>query len=162
MRVKVKKTEKGQSLFEIIFVIAIVALVLVGIVSLSATTVRNTDTSSNQVLAARHTRETVDWLRNERDIDWGSVSDRAGVHTGAGNTYCINAVGSWPGSAGECAAIDFISGTNLQREVVLRYTNALENEVSVTIEVSWTDSQGLHQEIINTTLVDWNQVEYLH
>jgi type II secretory pathway pseudopilin PulG len=156
--------EKGQSLFEIVFVIAIVALILIGIVSLSVTSVRNSDTSSNQALAARYARETVDWLRQQRDVGWSNLATNSSAWDSAGpRTWCLESVEtSWPASDGNCSATSFISETNLLREVSLQFTDVNNNKIKAGVSVRWIDSQGTHEKIINTTFIDWNQVESLY
>src|SRR3989344_7941590 len=110
-----KRIFYGQSLFEIIFVIAITALILTGVVSLSAVSVRNSDTSSNKTLSSKYLREATDFLRMQRDTDWTSFSARA---SDAGITWCLKDLVTWPALSGTCATTDFISGTNnLFREV---------------------------------------------
>ena len=47
--------QSGQSLFEVVFAIAVVAIIISGVVALSATTVRNSSFSRNNALATMTT-----------------------------------------------------------------------------------------------------------
>jgi Tfp pilus assembly protein PilV len=156
-----KAYENGQSLFEIVFVIAITALILVGVVSLSVTNVRNTDTSSNQVLSARYSRETLDWLRQQRDISWNNLASHSGDSASSALVYCLkNLPTSWP-VAGSCVSTNYIPGTNLLREAAVQFTDVNENKIRATVSIRWIDTQGTHERLISTTFVDWSQVENL-
>lgn len=147
-----KKLFSGQSLFEVLFAIAMVAIILTGVVSLGTASVRNTSFSSNQGLAARYARETIDWLRQERDGDWNNIASRVTL-----DPWCITDINAgWPGSSGSCDSTNNISGaSNLFREVTLTFAG--DNEIAAEIAVEWTDSQGLHQEILNTVFVNWQE-----
>ena len=75
---KKKITNFGQSLFEVVFAVAIAAMILVGIVSLATTSTRNSIFSRNNSQATKYAQEVVEWLREERDKDWINLSSHIG------------------------------------------------------------------------------------
>lgn len=138
LKINKKKNIRGQSLFEIIFAVAIAALIMTAVVVLSTDSVRNSSFSRNQTLASRLAQEAHEWLRSERDSDWTTFAGRVG-------TTCLGAL-SWSGS---CA----VTGTPFSREVTLTLINP--TTVEADIIVSWTDGQGTHEVRSVTRLTDW-------
>ena len=144
---------RGQSLFEVIFAIAIAALILVGVVSIAASSVRNASFARNQALATRHVQETSEWLRAERDADWTAFSLRASA---GGTDWCLRAL-SWtsPSYSSACSASDFIGSTIFIREAKLDLTTS--DIVEATITVEWTDTQGLHEARSVARYTNWRR-----
>ncbi|MFV1917388.1 MAG: hypothetical protein ACC618_02840, partial [Patescibacteria group bacterium] len=105
---------KGQSLFEVIFTLAIAALIMVGIVSLAASSIRNSAFSRNNTQATRYVQEASEWLREQRDTDWSVFSGYAS--SAPGEKWCLTSL-AWPGSSGNCGTTT-IDGT-FTREVTL-------------------------------------------
>ena len=95
-----KFSNLGQSLFEVIFAVAIASMIMVSVVSLSKQTVSSSDYSRNNALASRYAQEATDWIRQERDgdddpatNDWQIFYDRA-----SGNpTICLEDL-AWGGA----------------------------------------------------------------
>ena len=141
----------GQSLFEVIFALAVASIVMIGIVTLAASSVRNSTFSRNNAFATRFVQETSEWLRELRDgNDWVTFSSYA---NGSGVTYCLPSLGvSFP-PQGTCAIDDYINGTIFIREVIL--TLISPDIVDVEITVEWSDAQGLHQIRSVTQLTNW-------
>ena len=136
--------DKGQALFEIVFAVGIASLVLIGVVSLVTTSVRNTDFAQNETSATKLTQEATEWLRKERDENWTafasySVSD-PGKKTNLGKL-------EWGLSDNE------VPGTHFTREVVLETLET--NKIEATVSVSWKDSQGRHSVESITRYTDW-------
>jgi len=141
----------GQSLFEVVFAIAVASLVITGIVSLSTTSVRNATFARNKSLASRFTQEASEWLRGERDSGWDSFASRAALLPGT--TWCLRDT-SWPGADGSCGSSDFITGTSIfKREATLTEISA--NDIQADIIASWQDAQGVHEVRNVTRFTDW-------
>lgn len=150
---------KGQSLFELIFAMAVVIMIIVGVVSLAGRSVRNESFSQNQSLASEYAQQAVEWIRGYRDTDWDVFKSRSAP--GAGNEWCINSLpplplGAWSATPGACAGN--IANTILQRTIILA-DDAVEpaTVVHVTVIVSWTDTQGFHEVRSVTRLTNWNR-----
>jgi Tfp pilus assembly protein PilV len=132
---------KGQSLFEVVFALAVAALVLTGIVSIAATSVRNSSFARNNALATRYVQETSEWLREQRDNNiWADFSGNAD------ETYCFQSLGGTFPAAGGCSTTDYINDTIFVRQVILTLENTANpgDTVEAEITVRWTDAQGLH------------------
>lgn len=148
---------RGQSLFEVLFSVAIASLILVSIVSLVAGSVRNADYSQNNALATRFAEEGSEWIRQYRDASWVEFKNHA---TNAGSTFCINSLPYPPpawGLPSSCGST-FIAGTIFTR--TLNLTNDpgdTANLVIAAVTVNWTDSQGVHTVRSISKLADWNR-----
>lgn len=138
----------GQSLFEVVFALAITALILTGVVSLSAMTIRNSDYSKNNALATKYAQEAVEWLRGQRDTDWTTF------YTHSGTTPVVTCLGTSPITSwgGSCT----ISGTVFSRSVTLTTDSANLDIIEAMITVSWTDGNGEHRVTSTTRFTHWN------
>ena len=63
--------QKGQSLFEAVVALAISALIIVAVVALVASSIRNASFSRNVTLASRYAQQATEWLRGQRDANAG-------------------------------------------------------------------------------------------
>lgn len=150
------KVELGQSLFELVVAIAISALVIVAIVSLVASSIRNANYSKNNGLASSYAQNATEWLRSERDRDINKFMINAQTPA-----WCLKdsplTISSWS-QVGACNAGDFISGTIFLREV--HFTSSVvggKTVIQTAVVVSWTDAQGLHEVTNTTNFTDWRQ-----
>lgn len=140
--------KKGQSLVEVIFAVSIAALILIGIVTVVASGVRNTSFSRNKALATRYVQEASEYLREQRDSDWDTFIPYASPSA----TYCLSSLSSGL-TAGECSSGDEVSDTPFSREVVLSASSSAV--VHVVISVEWSDAQGLHEVRSVARYTDW-------
>ncbi len=64
------KMSKGQSLFEVVLALGLAALIMVALVSLVSSSIRNTTFARKKTVATRHAQEATEWLRGQRDEGW--------------------------------------------------------------------------------------------
>ena len=148
--------EKGQSLFEVLFSIAIISIILIALVSLVAGSVRNSDFSQNNALATKYVQEASEWIRQYRDADWNEFKTRSGG--GSGSTWCIDTLPYPPPTWGLVSACTgTIPGTPFTREMNLVDDTTDPDLVHVTIVASWEDSQGMHTVKSISSLSNWNR-----
>ncbi|OGM11457.1 hypothetical protein A2Z22_00200 [Candidatus Woesebacteria bacterium RBG_16_34_12] len=148
---------KGQSLFEVIFAIAIAAMILTGVVALGATSVRNTVVSRNKNLSGKYLSEATEWLRQQRDESW--QNNLVNHITAPGPRYCLDEL-DWD-NIGVCGASEYISGTNMLRNLTLAYADTENRVIQVTIDIGWQDSQGTHVERSVTRFTNWKTSLFL-
>ncbi|OGM09131.1 hypothetical protein A2159_01725 [Candidatus Woesebacteria bacterium RBG_13_34_9] len=143
-----KKLNQGQSLFELVVAISVIALILMGIVSVAAVSVRNSSFSRNSTIANKYAQEATEWLRQQRDSNWSVFSTHS---DSSGITTCL---GSEPLNAwGNCSAISGI----FYRQVTLTTDAADINIINSEVLVTWTDSQGDHEINDTTIFTYWNK-----
>lgn len=134
---------KGQSMFEVVIAIFIMALVIVGVVILATNSISNASFSKNKTLAGRYTQEAIEWLRGQRDAD--IIVFKTKIAT---SPYCLNTL-TW--NAGACGSSEFIidsaTGTTIFKRRVDLTTSLInsKNIIEVTVIVSWDDSKGSHE-----------------
>lgn len=140
---------KGQTMVELLVALGIAALVLVAVVAGAISALSNVMFSRSQGESNRYARESLEWLRGQRDTGWTTFSSKASASPGT--TWCLKNL-DWllPGT---CSAADTIPNTTLFREATL--TTVAANDIDITIIVSWSDSRGSHQTRLNSKLTKW-------
>lgn len=138
----------GQTLIELLVALGIAAIVIVALVSLTTTSLSNANLARFESDSNRYAREAMEWLRSQRDFSWTTFSSKASL---GGTTWCLSML-SWPGSSGTCSG-NFISGTSLEREILLTTTS--DTEISAVAKVFWTDSKGQHETRLNSIFTRW-------
>lgn len=145
------KFQKGQSLFEAVIALTISSLIIVAVVSLVASSIRNASFSRNITLASRYAQEATEWLRGQRDSDISTFINNTLI-----STWCLNKL-EWAQS-GPCGNNDFIEGTNFSRQVSFSLNRINSKDViQADIKVFWNDSQGYHEARSVTNFTDWRQ-----
>jgi len=135
-------TEKGQSLFEIIFALGLITLILIAVVSLAGLSIKNSSFSQLQTTATRYMETTMEWLREQKELDWDNFYTFALNASISNSKWCFNEL-SWENATlGECSG--FIIDTNIKREITF-VTNLNPAEVQVIVNVNWLDSNGYHE-----------------
>jgi type II secretory pathway pseudopilin PulG len=139
---------KGQSLFEVLFAIGVVSIILVGVISLTTSSIRNASFSNNNAVAAKYAQEATEWLREQRDSGWS-------VFVGySGGAACMGTL-DW--TAPSC----LIPGTTFERRRTLTASDAdgdgTDDTVETLVVVSWSDSQGTHEARSVTRLTNWRR-----
>lgn len=149
--------EGGQSLFELVVAIAVSALVIVAIVSLVSTSIRNATFSKNSAIATSYAGSATEWLRSQRDADINTfVTNVTAVEN---SPRCFNNL-DWTRTSG--CGTDTITGTPFSREITFSQTQtivggSIKTVYTADIVVSWTDSQGIHEVAISANFSDWRQ-----
>lgn len=145
------RLQRGQSLFEVVIAIAVTAIIVVALVSLTSSAVRNATFSRNNTLASRYAQEATEWLRGQRDGDVDDFMNKSLIPT-----WCLSNL-SW-NQSGTCANNNVIPGTLFVRQVnFIRTTVSGKVLVEARLRVSWQDTQGNHEVVSSTQFADWRQ-----
>lgn len=148
---KMKKKMEGQSLFEVMFAVAVASIIMMSVVALSKQTISSSDFSKNNSLASRYAQEATDWIREERDNNWLLFYNRAGPNP----TICLEGF-AWGGPP----LCPDIAGTIFNRSVTLQQidldANPGNESVEVEVVVTWEDGKGIHQVSNISRLTNWN------
>jgi hypothetical protein len=148
-----RKYERGQSLFEVVVAIAISALIIVTIVSLTSSSIQNSSYSKDKTLASTYVQEATEWLRGQRNNDIASFL----THTET-PLWCLNDLSTAWSHVGACGSGEYISGTPFTRQVVFgRSLVGAKNLIEADVTVSWTDSKGIHEVTSATNFSDLRQ-----
>lgn len=161
MKTKIKsKIIDGQSLFEVVFVIGIVSILVTSIVSLSTRSIKNSDVSSNREEAARLAQEGAEWVRDQKNTQgWASIYSN--VESGNAR-WCLNTL-SYPPSYGTCDGATMSNGLFTRWVTFTCYVRTFSppainggacpqngtNVMDYTVFVSWENTSG--NNIVNVT-----------
>jgi Tfp pilus assembly protein PilV len=151
------KKDNGQSLFEVVLALAVATLIVVALVALASSSIRNTTFSKNKTLATRYSQEAAEWMRGERDADWTTFYGRA-----ANPLYCLKSLSWTEATIGSCGTGQEILNTAFKREVSFTRTTVTvggmpKDVVEAEIKVYWSDAQGMHEVRTATDFTDWRQ-----
>lgn len=153
--------QKGQSLFEIVVALAISTLIIVALVALASTSIKNSTYSRNNTVASRYVQQTIEWLRSERDGDWESFYTR-----GIGNPNVCLLDLDWNSSfvAPKCMEDQTITGTFFYREITfipgsVTVGGVVKNYMDVLVKVYWLDGQGSHEVSSTARFSDWRDLQ---
>jgi Tfp pilus assembly protein PilV len=144
--------QKGQSLFEVVLALGVIALILVAIISLTLVSVRNTNFTKNKSLATRYSEDTEEWLRIQKTSNWSQLTTYAAV-----SKRCMPDLDWTTARIGSCDPVsttDNIAGTIFDREISLSVNNQ-KTEVTADVSVSWTDAQGFHKSSSSVVFQNW-------
>lgn len=148
---RVKRNQKGQSLFEVVFAVGMSALIITAVVVLAANALSNSTFSKNKALAGRFTQEAVEWLRSQRDENWDNFYTRTLT-----TTWCLPDVDWAEAKVGICGVADTIlANSNFRREV--NFTEIDASNIETKIKVYWEDGRGLHETSTITNFTDWRR-----
>lgn len=137
------QNEKGQSLFETIIALSVVTVIVVALLIMATTSVRNASISQLKSEALRYSQEGAEWLRGERDTDWDLFYANSGAIA-----QCINTLQWGTASCGSSK----IEGTKFARTVEFIRDTAV---VEATVVVSWQGNDRQSQVETVVTLTDW-------
>ncbi len=152
-----KSIQRGQSLFELVLSIGVIAIIIVALVSLVNNAVQNSTFSKNKSLATRLAEDGTEWLRSQRDKD---IADFLTKTSTLPYSWCLKDAPltdtSW--NQHSACGTTTVSGTIFVREVTFA-TSLVSGKTLVVsnVKVSWQDSKGQHETLSSTQFADWRQ-----
>lgn len=122
------KENKGQSLIEMVIALSIVIIIILALVGLITVSIRNATFSQNQALATKYAQEGIEEARRLRDEQ--------------GDSFFTD---------GSCSLTESVGIFTRTR------TCSFDGDktMTVTVVVSWTDTQGYHKSELTTYLTNW-------
>ena len=142
-----KKNILGQSLFEVVLALGLVALIITAVVAVASLSIGNISFSKSQTTASRYIEGTLEWLRSERNQSWEVFSSQA-----ATTTWCIPELSWTEAKVGYCQTGDVVSDTVLKREI--DFASISPTEIQVLVRVYWQDKGGYHEASSVTSFTD--------
>ncbi len=115
-------------------------------VGLASRSIGNTTFSREKTQAAKYTQEAVEWLRGQRDVDWGVFRLKGSP---SGTNYWLQTL-AWSASSSP------ITGTAFTRQAIIIYNAAANPDVvEARVVTSWSDSAGTHESRVTTYFTNW-------
>lgn len=134
----------GFTLIEILVFTALVSVFFVVAAAVSAFAINVMKSNENRLYATHYAEETLEWLRNEKEVDWVTFNTHI-------SNWCMVSLG-WT-SGGPCpttGATSFQLSSKFNRDVSLS-TDAASNVVAL-VTVSWKDISGITRSVITKTV----------
>lgn len=147
----IKCRKSGQSLLEIIIIVALVAISILTLVKGFTASVGNSRLVSERTAAEDYAKEAIEWIGYQRDLDWDDLKALA-----TGDKYCLPTL-DWPAGPGVCttAAADFVQFNNLptiyRRELVLTF-DVIGSEIVAVVTITWPEGNEFRME---KSFTDW-------
>ncbi len=146
---------KAFTLIEVVIFIAISSIILITIVSLSISIIRQTTTSHHKLYAARYADELAEWLRIQKEISWQDFYTRAQFSRPAETILCANGdIGLTSTlisdlTLGLCPEYNGITSPNpgpkiFKRTITFQPQAVADNKKSVkgTVRVEWQEANN--------------------
>lgn len=154
-----KTNNKGQTIVEVLVVTAIIAMLLLGVLTLNINTQKTTTQSRKIAQATKYNTQAINWLRARRDkLGWELFLNIINEDSGAGGslTYCLQ---NLPETElefqnlanSECTDTNYIPNTSFIRELTLTIS---QDTVQANITTSWQEEET-HQIQNNFKLTKW-------
>lgn len=143
---------QGQSLMEVIIALAVTAIILTGIVSLTSKSVSTSTYSKNKSQANRYAGEAMEYVRTQKEhLGWSNF--KTIITSPDPDIWCMKALEFT--SSGVCPSDDTgkISGTIFQR--TLEVKNVSNKTMEIEIKVIWSDEKGTHETYTVSAISDW-------
>lgn len=146
---KDKDNQKGQSIIEATVSVAVVALILVTLVSAVTVSIRNATFSKNKSLATKYVNEGLEAVRSIRDRNWDELTAGIGTYglKNNGTIWSFNGISDNP------------DGNNVFTRIVTTSCTPASpyDACEITVQVSWISGSQTFNSQSNITLTKWKQ-----
>lgn len=127
MKSRTKNADSGQSIIEVIVALSLVLVVIVGLVTVTTRSIKNSSFARDQRIATKYAQESLENNRKLKEDDPNTFWQKTGVETETLGRFT--------------------------RTITYFSTDA--NTMQITVLVTWQDSQGEHQSSLETSLTKW-------
>lgn len=145
---------KGFTLIEILIATSIISIVFTTLASIVTTSLRNTTTSTKKIIGTHMADGLQEWIRGERDADWGTFVTKTG-------TWCFNSenIAGWPGSSiadeSQCPYYNGSNNFKYKRIVTIDVVNVGSSVYKSKIQFIWQDGNSTNRVINETYYSQW-------
>lgn len=166
---KLQKTKKAFSLVEVLIFVVVFSLFFITAATIVTTTLRITTTNQNKVKATHYIEELSEWLRSEKEVNWGGT-----IYSGSGpvssfteqvtllnpnpkTDFCFNfsPIVEWPTTgASNC---NFTMDGQFRRIATFSATisDSYVNQIAATISTEWHDGVGIKSATVQKIFSIW-------
>lgn len=138
----------GQSIVEVIIIVAIVAMIVSGLVAATVASIKSATFANTKSQATKYAQEGVEITRRERDLSWNTFFSRRD------QTWCMDTAGQWS-QVIPCPLID----NKFTRTVQLTWNGAdpdpTKRRMEVVATVTWQLGAATHRSEIRTYFTQW-------
>ena len=146
--------KKSFSLIEVLVFVTILSLFLVIAAAVVTVSMRQNTLRINTLRATHYNEQLLDWIRNEKEVDWNAFALKAG-----NGMYCFESDNMlWP-DFGVLTKDDCPStlGTMYKRyaKFVTTLLSGAPNQVEVTVYTEWQEAGNTHSTQLQTVFSVW-------
>lgn len=139
------KNNSGFTIVEILVAVAVISVVFTSLISIAATSLRNSNVNIRKTIGAHMADGLQEWIRWKKEDDWNDFVTRQG-------TWCFNTdpIGdNWPSASANGACAGFASKNNFRykRQVIISTSGDV---ISSRVDYFWDDT-NLNNKVINET-----------
>lgn len=155
--------KKGFTLIEVLIFVAILSLFFVAAAAATIASLRNLKIQEHKILATRYAQELLEWLRGEKEENWGGEHYSIGypvdsftekvTQFGSDQALCFNDL-NWNNDF----PCDYNLNSLFKRTVTFSWNETPEGfiyQVNTSILVEWQELGNTYQVPINTVLTIW-------
>ena len=156
---QLKSGNAGMSLMEIILTLAITAIILTAIVSLTSLSVSTSTLSKNKAQANRYAGEAIEFVRTEKgSLGWNAFKSKVTWQdeaTGIHDVWCLKDLSFSDSNKKICNTdgTDNITGTIFRRSLEIK--NVTNKTMDIEVKVIWTDEKGTHETFTISAISNW-------
>lgn len=151
-----KNLLEAFSLIEVLVFVSILSIFFIGAAAIATAALRDMKITEHKIIATRYAEELLEWLRAEKETDWNVFADSG--HAGKcqpAQTLCFNTLDWNSGCSVSCAkGLNSLYGRSAKFQVD---NPALPTQVTVSLEVSWTELGNTYTIPIKTNFAIWEQ-----
>ncbi|MEI6690653.1 MAG: prepilin-type N-terminal cleavage/methylation domain-containing protein [bacterium] len=152
-------TQSGQTIIEVLIVVAVSSIVFISLLSLNNFSTKTASRSRNQNLATTYSTQAADWIRQLRSsYGWEAIADKFQTDANGNTsvTYCLNALPSTQASfislkPSTCTDIQIIPTTSYTRHMVVSLFEINNKKLLISINTTWPDNAAANS-IIEITI----------
>lgn len=144
------KSEKGQTLIEVLVAIVMISGVLVAFLSALTNAAANLQYSRNKTQATKYAQEAIEYIRTQRDFNtWSDF------YTGIDGKWCMSTLDWPPSTPTPCSAPISDQYAIFYREAAFTLNDPDNDRVTIEVVVTWTQGARTSQVILDTYLTQW-------
>lgn len=130
---------------EVLVAVAIISVVFTSLISIAATSLRNSNINIRKTVGAHMADGLQEWIKGEKDDDWETFTGKTG-------TWCFNnpLITNWP-TQGPCTSFGSVNNFNYKRSVTItRVTEGTKVIYKSKVTFNW-DETNLNNTVVNET-----------
>ncbi len=127
MKFRVKNTNSGQSIIEVIIALSLVVVVIVGLITVTTRSIKNSSFARDQRMATKYAQESLENSRKLKEDDPNAFWQKTGAETETLGRFTRT----------------------------ITYSLIAADTMQIIALVTWQDNQGEHQSSLETSLTKW-------
>lgn len=138
--------KKGFSLIEVIIFVSIISVVFILAVTITVGVLRQLKVNEHKILATRYAEEAMEWIRDEKEVDWTIFTAKGG------KTYCLNTALNWNNQSNCSSTYSLDSYYSRIATLTSKSVSGVVYEIDVDVKVQWQEGGNTYSVPVTTAL----------